>query len=139
MTTAARAQTMMDYEFFLAGQAIFKTDDRDDKIYVVIEGEVAIWLNDNLIGTLKPGEFLVNKTLPRAASVTAIAYTNCQLVAIDEVMLTSLTRYSPDFIVQIVRVMVERLPHRVSPQIKWRVTPQSMGAEVEHRWSHISS
>lgn len=130
---------MMDYEFFLAGQAIFKTDDPANKIYTVIEGEVAIRLNGNLIGTLKPGEFLVSKTLPRAASVTAVAQTNCQLVAIGQVMLASLTQYSADFIVQIVRVMVERLTHRVTPQIKWQVTPQSVGAEVKHRWSHISS
>lgn len=138
MTTAARAQTMMDYEFFLAGQIIFKTNDPAGKIYTVIEGEVAIRLNGNLIGTLNPGEFLVNKPLPRAAYVTAVAHTNCQLVAIDDVMLSSLTHYSPDFIVQIMRVMVERLTRRVTPQIKWQVPPQRMGAEVAQDLSRVS-
>jgi CRP-like cAMP-binding protein len=117
-------QKIKEYELFLMGQPILSSHQSNKGPYVVVEGEVAVYRGNEWVETIRPGEFLDELTLPPAQDVTAIAKTNCQLVSIDEAMVAALEQYSPDFVVQIMRVMVGRLTCRLAPPIRLVIPAQ---------------
>ncbi|HXV96852.1 MAG TPA: cyclic nucleotide-binding domain-containing protein [Anaerolineae bacterium] len=117
-------QKIKEYELFLMGQPIFNPYQPNKGPYVVVEGEVAVYRGTEWVETIRPGEFLDELTLAPAQDAAAIAKTNCQLVSIDEAMVAALEQYPPDFVVQIMRVMVERLTRRVVPPIRLVTLPQ---------------
>jgi len=96
---------------FPAGQTIFSAGDPGDAMYVVLEGEVELRINESVVETLGPGEpfgemALIDRT-PRIATVTA--KTDCKLVAIPEKRFLFMVQQTPHFALQIMRVMAERL------------------------------
>ncbi|MBE7471952.1 MAG: hypothetical protein HS114_22670 [Anaerolineales bacterium] len=110
-------QQTKGYEFFFRSQPIFNPKQPGRLIYVIVEGEVAIFQNERLIEMMGPGHYLVETTLPAAAGLIAIAHTDCRLVAINEVMLAALVQLSPEAVVRIVQIMMG-LP-RLRPAIRW--------------------
>ena len=96
---------------FPAGTVIFTEGEKGNHMYVVIEGEVTISLNDNILATAKSGEIvgemaLINSDI-RSATVTAI--TDCRLVIIDQPSFESLLKYVPEFMLHVMNVLAQRL------------------------------
>lgn len=112
------AQKLKAYELYWTGQAIFKPNQLNETPYVVVEGEVAVYEGEELVETRGPGQFLNDLRLTPAKNTTVIAKTNCLLIALDEKMLAALEPYPPDFVVEIMQVMVERLTRRVLPPLQ---------------------
>ncbi|MCP4405931.1 MAG: cyclic nucleotide-binding domain-containing protein [bacterium] len=96
---------------FSAGQNIFQKGDLADKMYIVKEGEVDIFISEKCVETLTKdgvfGEMALLDASPRGA--TAVAKSNCRLLAIDEKHFLSHIRKTPVFAIQIMRVLADRL------------------------------
>ena len=102
-----------DCQSFAAGQVIFQEGQPGDVMYAVTEGEVDILVHDKVMTTVGPdgilGELALIDTQPRSA--TAIARTDCKLVPISAKRFTFLVQQTPNFALQVMRVMAERLRH----------------------------
>jgi CRP/FNR family cyclic AMP-dependent transcriptional regulator len=94
-----------------AGHTVFSKGDPGDAMYVVLEGEVELRINESVAETLGPGEpfgemALIDRS-PRMATV--IAKTPCKLVSIPEKRFLFMVHQTPYFSLQIMRIMAERL------------------------------
>ena len=110
-------QKMRGYEFFFRSQLIFDPKQAGRRIYVIVEGEVAILQEGRRIEIVEPGHYLVEATLPAAAGLVAVGHTDCRLVAIDEVMLAVLAQCPPEMVVWLVQMMSGLT--RLKPVIRW--------------------
>ncbi len=94
-----------------AGHVVFKEGDTGDAMYVVVEGEVELLVKGRLVETLGPGGVLGEMALldkvPRSAG--AIAKTPCRLVEINEKRFRFLVQQTPNFALQLMRVIADRL------------------------------
>lgn len=115
------------YEFFIsvgneeivkADKTIFVEDEKGrrlllqhDKMYLLLEGEVELTVNNNTIATVHQGEiFGEMATLTRSArSATAMAKTLCRVISLDEKKFNSGLRNMPEFALMMMSVMVHRL------------------------------
>jgi CRP/FNR family cyclic AMP-dependent transcriptional regulator len=96
---------------FPAGAVIFTEGKEGNYMYVVMNGEVFISLNDRAIATVLPGEIvgemaLINSDI-RSATVTA--KTDCVLALIDQSSFESLLRHVPEFTLHVMNVLAGRL------------------------------
>lgn len=100
-----------DTRSFAAGATVFSKGEPGTAMYVVVEGEVDLWIGDELVETLGAGEPFGEMALiehaPRIA--TAVARTACRLVEVPEKRFLFLVQQTPFFSLQIMRVMAERL------------------------------
>jgi CRP/FNR family transcriptional regulator, cyclic AMP receptor protein len=96
---------------FRAGQPIFSQGDAGDTMYVVVEGSVDLLVNDQLVERLAPGGVLGEMALLESAprSATAMARTDCKLVPVNQQRFSLLVQQTPDFALEIMRVMAGRL------------------------------
>jgi CRP/FNR family transcriptional regulator, cyclic AMP receptor protein len=96
---------------FSARETIFKKGDPKDYAYAVISGEVDLILGETILETVGPGGLLGEMALieqkPRIA--TAIAKTDCRLVRINEKQFLFLIQITPNFALQVMRIMADRL------------------------------
>jgi CRP/FNR family cyclic AMP-dependent transcriptional regulator len=96
---------------YKAGDNIFNEGQPGDHMYVVLEGEVDLHLHGQLVETLGEGGVLGEMALldsaPRTAS--AVARTKCKLVPVNQKRFNLLVQHTPDFAIQIMRVMAGRL------------------------------
>lgn len=112
MTTINLFRHARNVETAEAGSTIFKQgDDSNNLMYAITEGEVEIFINGELEETIGPGTTLGELGLldggPRTA--TAVAKTDCRLVPINETHFNFLVQNTPNFALQMMRLMVERL------------------------------
>ncbi len=96
---------------FPAEAVIFTEGKEGNYMYVVMEGEVIISLNDKVLATASPGEIvgemaLINSDI-RSATVTA--KTDCLLARIDQSSFDSLVRHVPEFTLHVMNVLGDRL------------------------------
>jgi CRP-like cAMP-binding protein len=96
---------------FAAGQKIFSEGEPGDAMYVVVEGEVDLLVKGKLVEELGPGGVLGEMALIDTGqrSATAVAKTACRLVAIDEKRFHFLVRQTPNFALQLMRIIADRL------------------------------
>ena len=96
---------------FAAGQTIFSEGDAGDLMYVVIDGEVDLLVKGKLVEQLAAGGALGEMALigKSARSATAIARTACTLAPIDEKRFKFLVQQTPNFALQLMRIIAERL------------------------------
>lgn len=96
---------------YTAGQRIFSQGDAGTTMYVVHEGEVELLVNGQKVEELGPGGVLgemgLIDTAPRSA--TAVARTDCKLIPVNRERFGLLVQHTPDFALQIMRVMAGRL------------------------------
>lgn len=119
MTTIDLFRNATDAESFSAGQVIFSEGEPGNVMYAVQDGEVSIMAGDTLIDTAGPGSIVGEMALidRSARSATVIAKTDCKLVAIDQKRFTFLIQHTPNFAIQVMSVMAERLRrHMITPQ-----------------------
>jgi CRP/FNR family transcriptional regulator, cyclic AMP receptor protein len=96
---------------YAPGEAVFRAFDMGAEMYVVLEGQVELTIDSKILETLGPGEpfgemALIDQT-PRVA--TAIAKTAVKLVVIPERRFLLMVQQRPDFALQIMKVMADRL------------------------------
>lgn len=100
-----------DAVFYPAGQVIFDIGDRAELMYLVVEGEVEIQFNGRVLQTVGVqdifGELALIDDSPRSAK--AIAKTNCRLAGIDRDRFMALVEKNPDFALEVMQIMAERL------------------------------
>ena len=96
---------------FTAGQRVFNQGEPGTTMYVVHEGEVDLLVNGQMVEKLGPGGVLgemgLIDTAPRSAS--AVARTDCKLIPVNKERFSLLVQHTPDFALQIMRVMAGRL------------------------------
>jgi len=93
------------------GEVIFSTWDMGFEMYVVLEGEVELWVDSTLLETLGPGQPFGEMALidqsPRTA--TAVARTPCKLAVIPEKRFLFMVQQAPEFALLIMKAMADRL------------------------------
>jgi len=103
-------------EAFVAGTTIFAEGDPGDRMFVVKSGRVALTANGRELTTLGTGDLLGEMAVidrePRSA--TAVASSDCELVAIDKRRFWFLVQETPYFAELVMRVMVDRLRRQSS-------------------------
>lgn len=96
---------------FAAGNTILKCGETSEVMYVVMEGEAEIKLGELVIFTAKMGALLGELGLidhsPCIADV--IAKTACRLVAIDKRRFLFLVQQTPNFALDVMKVIADRL------------------------------
>jgi CRP/FNR family transcriptional regulator, cyclic AMP receptor protein len=96
------------------GQTIFSQGEQGDSMFVVIEGDIEIRVNDKAIDTAHPGELLgemaLVDNLPRSAS--AVAKTACKVVPVNERKFNFMVQETPFFAITVMRIMCDRLRKR---------------------------
>ncbi|MCB8946070.1 MAG: SpoIIE family protein phosphatase [Ardenticatenaceae bacterium] len=99
------------HRFYKKGEIIFHRGDLGEGMYIVVEGEVSVTIEEHPIDHLYPGsvlgEMALIDTQPRSAA--AAAATDCKLLYIGYDEFVSLTRQYPDFAIRIMRIMSNRL------------------------------
>ena len=94
-----------------AGEYIFRKGDTAKVMYLIIEGEIDLMLDDTVIETATEGIFIGEMALideePRSAS--ARARSDCRVFPIDEARFQSLVRETPFFALQMMKTLACRL------------------------------
>ena len=98
-------------ESFLADAVIFQRGDPRTVMYVVIEGEVEIQLDDKVLEVVGPDGVFGEMAMVdgQARTATAVARTACRLVPIDQRRFEFLVQQTPLFAIEVMRVLVARL------------------------------
>lgn len=126
-----------------AGQHAFKRGDPGDAVFIVVAGEIEIFVEDNLgtrivFETAKPGDFFGELSLldgePRSAS--ALAMSDARVVRVDREDLRSLFSKQPDAALEVLAVIGRRL--READKLLGARPPFSPNQAVEERGNAIA-
>lgn len=112
MTTINLFRHARNVETVAAGSTIFEEgEDSKNMMYAIIEGEIDIFLKGKLADTIGPGTTLGELGLIDGGTrtATAIAKTDCRLVPVDEAHFNFLLQNTPNFALEVMRLMAERL------------------------------
>ena len=94
-----------------SGEVFLEEGDVGNEMYILIEGNAAIELRGHRFAEIGPGEFVGELAVidgsPRLAKVTAL--TDCKFVAIDSKRFRFLIAETPNFALEVMRVMAQRL------------------------------
>ena len=111
MTTIDLFNNAKEFMIVPAGQVIFQKGGIADQMYVVIEGEVEITIDGKFLDITGVGgivgEMALIDSSPRSA--TAIAKTECKLVTVDQKRFIFLVQQTPNFAINVMKIMVERI------------------------------
>ncbi|MBP7999783.1 MAG: SpoIIE family protein phosphatase [Chloroflexi bacterium] len=109
-----------DYLTYHAGDIIFAEGDVGEYMYVVIEGIVNVTLEGHAINFLQPGNLFGEMALMdnRPRSATATAFTDCRLLPLNQHRFTSLIQQEPEFALQVLTIMAERLRRFMDEEVK---------------------
>jgi len=111
VTTIKYFRNSEDAQTFRAGQIVFTEGDPGNMMYAVLEGEVDIMVGDQVVGIIPAGSIVGEMALidhsPRSAS--AVARTECRLVPIDERRFLFMVQQTPNFSLDVMRIMASRL------------------------------
>ena len=111
MTTLDILRREPDIRSYKQGDTIFNEGDPADSMYAVVEGLVEIRLHGSVIEQIAPGgvfgEMGLIDAQPRSAR--AVAGTDCSLAVISEKRFLRLVEMMPQFALQMMRVITQRL------------------------------
>lgn len=98
-----------------AGTEICRQGEPGATMFAIVEGIVEVRRDGRVLETLGEGEFFGEMALvdhsPRSA--TAVAATDCRIVAIDEKRFGFMVQQTPFFALEVIRVLVRRLRQRL--------------------------
>lgn len=96
---------------FAAGDAILRCGEISGVMYVLIEGEAEIKVADQVVFVVSPGGLLGELSLIDHApgSADVVAKTACKLVAIDSHRFRFLVQQTPNFALEVMKIIAERL------------------------------
>ena len=93
------------------GDYLFEEGDTGEKMYVLLEGEIEIFLGDFVLETAEPGMLIGEMALiddcPRTAN--AVAKTACRLAQIDRRRFYFLVQQHPHFATHVMKTLADRL------------------------------
>jgi CRP-like cAMP-binding protein len=93
------------------GDYLFQEGDTGEKMYVLLEGEIEIFLGDYVLETAEPGMLIGEMALiddgPRTAN--AVAKTACRLAQIDRRRFYFLVQQHPHFATHVMKTLSDRL------------------------------
>ena len=93
------------------GDFLFQEGDTGEKMYVLLEGEIEIFLGDFMLETAEPdmviGEMALIYDGPRTAN--AVAKTACRLAEIDRRRFYFLVQQHPHFATHVMKTLADRL------------------------------
>ena len=93
------------------GDFLFREGDSGEEMYVLLEGEIEIYLGDFVIETAEPGMLIGETALiddnPRMAH--AVAKTACRLAQIDRRRFHFLVQQTPHFATYVMKTLADRL------------------------------
>jgi CRP-like cAMP-binding protein len=93
------------------GEFLFREGDSDEKMYVLLEGEIEVFLGDFVLETAEAdmviGEMALIDDGPRTAN--AVAKTACRLAEIDRRRFHFLIQQHPHFATHVMKTMADRL------------------------------
>ena len=94
-----------------AGEVIFKQDMPGNNMFVIMDGEIDIKCNGQSIAKANPGETIGEMALidNKFRCATAVAMTPCKLVEVDENRFKFLIQQTPNFALQVMKMMTQRL------------------------------
>ena len=96
---------------FKAGDTIFREGEPGDFMYILVEGQVEVVVRGVAVGIFEPvevfGEMAVIDPKPRSAAV--VAKTNCRLIAINQKRFLFLIQQKPQFAIDLMKILVERI------------------------------
>jgi CRP-like cAMP-binding protein len=101
------------YESFPVDAVILREGEPGSVMYVIKEGEVALQVNGHRLATLGPGGILGEMAIIDRGkrSATAIALTDCKLVAMERELFLFIMYQAPSFALDVMRVLTTRLRH----------------------------
>jgi len=119
-------------ETFPAGAGIFAEQDKTGgffakgaRIYLLLEGEVALTLKGKPLSLVLPGEIFgelaVISEAPRSA--TATARRNSRVLSLDEKRFLASLQQLPEFAFMLIGIMAQRLRHSIDRLLSLRVAP----------------
>ncbi len=95
------------------GDFLFREGEKGDKMYVLLEGEIDIFLGDFVFETAGPGALLGEMALiddtPRTAN--AVAKSPSRLAQIDRRRFHFLVQQTPHFSTHVMKILADRLRH----------------------------
>lgn len=95
------------------GDFLFREGEKGDKMYVLLEGEVDIFIGDFVFETAGPGSLLGEMALiddsPRTAN--AVAKSPSRLAQIDRRRFHFLVQQTPHFATHVMKTLADRLRH----------------------------
>ena len=96
---------------YKAGETIFEQGESNHEMYIIKEGEVDVYVDGVHIDTCDIGTTLGELALidKQPHTGTAVARTDCELVAIDEDEFLFLVQQTPYFALHMLRLLTERL------------------------------
>jgi CRP-like cAMP-binding protein len=93
------------------GETIFRESQKDKRIYLLLKGEVSLLAGKKKVGAVRAaeifGELAMIDREPRSA--TAVAASECRVIALDEKAFTEALRRQPAFALMLMSTMVHRL------------------------------
>jgi CRP/FNR family cyclic AMP-dependent transcriptional regulator len=98
---------------FSAGSVIAVEGAEGNHMYVVMDGEAVISMNEQVLATARSGELVGEMALINSNinSATVKAITDCRLALIDQASFKSLLRQVPGFSLHVIKVLADRLKH----------------------------
>ena len=97
--------------FFVEKQIRSGLFRKDDKMYLLVEGEVSLVIGKIVIDTVRPGEIFGEMAaiseLPR--STTAVAKTACRVLSMGMSRFQEALRRMPEFALMLMSIMIDRL------------------------------
>jgi CRP-like cAMP-binding protein len=100
-----------DTKTFQPGDIIIRQGDKAYVMYSLIEGEVEVFINGQLINTLKPGDIFGEMALIKKdrRHATIIAKTQCKLNTISRERFLSLVQEDPYFALDFMSLLLDRM------------------------------
>ena len=98
-------------EEFKKGATVFTEGTPGDVMYVVMEGEVEVWVNTKLVDIIKTGQIFGEMAIidESKRSATAIARSDCRLAVVDQKLFLYMVQQTPFFSLEVMRVLADRL------------------------------
>ncbi|MEI6706315.1 MAG: cyclic nucleotide-binding domain-containing protein [Methylococcales bacterium] len=96
-------------KFFVQGQAGFLSFLQVDKMYLLVDGSVAIQTDYGDIINIESGEIFGEFTPYTRNNATAIANTSCKLLSLSEKQLVASLKKKPEFLFMLMDVLVKYL------------------------------
>lgn len=109
-----------DFLLFEPGQVIFHEGQIGDQMFLILEGELQISVEDHPLDLLSAGNIVGEMALidERSRSATGTAVTPCKLLPINRTRFAELVKQHPDFALHVMSIMSNRLRRLMEVEVK---------------------
>lgn len=103
--------TAENIEVYSPGEVIFREGDPAHHMYVVLDGEIELWVEGHPVGASSTGDLLGEMAIVggHKRTATAVAKTPCRLAPVTERRFVLLVQETPYFALHVMKVLTERV------------------------------